>query len=210
MEARERKIVIGVVGESGAGKSTFFEILSDIVLAPPSFIGLIKSSDILEEILSILRQPASRENLQNLPCILAPYFGDGFLSSAVEERILNSNATIIIFDGIRWPSDVRMLRTFPHNFLVYITAISEIRYERLQYRGEKPEERNLSLEKFKKQELASTEVLIHQIGAAANYKIENNGTLDEFEKKVLVFKSNFLVKTIRELYYSGDSTLLTD
>src|SRR3989344_1500453 len=104
MEARERKIVIGVVGENGAGKSTFSKILSDsFIMVPSSFISSIKSSDVLAEVLNILRQPVTRENLQKLPIALAQYFGDGFLSSAVEERMLNSDAKIVIFDGARWP-----------------------------------------------------------------------------------------------------------
>ena len=114
-------------------------------MAPSSFISSIKSSDVLAEVLNILRQPVTRENLQKLPIALAQYFGDGFLSSAVEERMLNSDAKIVIFDGVRWPSDVRMLRTFPHNFLVYIASDLEIRYERLKNREEKLEEKDLSL-----------------------------------------------------------------
>ena len=209
MEARERKIVIGVVGENGAGKSTFSKILSDsFIMAPSSFISSIKSSDVLAEVLNILRQPVTRENLQKLPIALAQYFGDGFLSSAVEERMLNSDAKIVIFDGVRWPSDVRMLRTFPHNFLVYIASDLEIRYERLKNRKEKLEEKDLSLEEFKKQELASTEVLIRQVGAAANYKIRNNGAFEEFRKKVFVFKFNFLVKILEELYPEYYSNLI--
>jgi len=209
MEARERKIVIGVVGENGAGKSTFSKILSDsFIMAPSSFISSIKSSDVLAEVLNILRQPVTRENLQKLPIALAQYFGDGFLSSAVEERMLNSDAKIVIFDGVRWPSDVRMLRTFPHNFLVYIASDLEIRYERLKNRKEKLEEKDLSLEEFKKQELSSTEVLIRQVGAAANYKIRNNGAFEEFRKKVFVFKFNFLVKILEELYPEYYSNLI--
>ena len=177
-------------------------------MAPSSFISSIKSSDVLAEVLNILRQPVTRENLQKLPIALAQYFGDGFLSSAVEERMLNSDAKIVIFDGVRWPSDVRMLRTFPHNFLVYIASDLEIRYERLKNREEKLEEKDLSLEEFKKQELSSTEVLIRQVGAAANYKIRNNGAFEEFRKKVFVFKFNFLVKILEELYPEYYSNLI--
>ncbi len=178
------KLIIGLVGEKGSGKETFGNILKGLI--PQKDIYRIHFSDILIETLDLWDISKTRGNLQ----ILAQYmdkFGTGLLSKAIKKRVENSKAEIIIVDGIRWQSDFEMLKSFQKNLLVYITADLQLRYERTKKRREKAFEEAASFEQFIKEEKAKNETLIPKIGEKADYKIINNGSLEEFKLAVEQF-----------------------
>lgn len=114
-------------------------------------------------------------------------YGEGTLSHAIFERIKNLKADIIIIDGVRWESDVELVRIFPKNYLIYITADLKTRYERLKKRGEKEGEEETTFEQFVSEENAANELLIPKIGKGADFKIENNGSFEELKKEVREF-----------------------
>lgn len=183
------KIIIGLVGEKGSGKETFGNFLKELL--PKKFIDRIHFSDILIETLDLWDVSKTRGNLQ----ILAQHmekFGPGILSRAIKKRVENSKAKIVIIDGIRWESDLKMLRSFPKNLLVYITADLKIRYQRTKIRHEKAFEDAASFEQFFEEEKAKNEILIPKIGKSADRKIINNGSLEEFKINVRDFVKNFL------------------
>src|SRR4051812_31081631 len=111
------KLVIGIVGEKGSGKETFATFLKEII--PDKVIFHARSSDILAETLQIWDLVSTRHNLQQLAIVLDQGFGKGTLTHAVAKRIKDSNADIVVFDGVRWFSDAEMIRSFPENILVY-------------------------------------------------------------------------------------------
>ncbi len=174
--------VLGLVGEKGSGKETFTIFLEE--LAPNKKIAHIRFSDLLKETLEDWSLPQTRENLQKLAVVLNTGFGEGTLSHAICERVKNTQAEIIVIDGVRWDSDVELVRTFDKNFLIYITADLETRFERLKKRGEKQDEETTSFEQFKKEEQAPNEILISQIGSKADFKLENNGSFEELKTKI--------------------------
>lgn len=182
------KIHIGLVGEKGSGKETFVKIIKEIT-------GEVKVmhcrfSDVLKETLIIWGLDLTRKNFQILPQVMRPGYGMDVLSQAVKKRALEAGIEkeIIILDGIRWLEDVQMLRILPNNILVYVTADMLVRYERVKNRKGKAGEQNMTFEQFYSEEKEATEILIPKIGQEnANLKIENNGTLEEFEKKVKEF-----------------------
>lgn len=184
------KIVIGVVGEKGSGKGTFTKLLQEIL--PNKTIEVIRSSDVLKETLKIWGLPETRSNLQKFTVMMEQAFGSGTLSHTVHERILHSQADITIFDGVRWEVDVKMIREFPKNCLVYITADPHIRHERTKARGEKAGEDNATFEEFMEEEKALTEVMIQEIGKEANFTINNNGTLEQYQEQVEQFCQKYL------------------
>ncbi len=179
------KYVIGVVGENGAGKATFTTFLK--AAAAPKNVAFLRFSDVLVQTLNLWGIPLTRSNLQNLAIIMDGQYGKGSVTRATETRIKKKKADVIVVEGVRWKQDVPMIKGFPNSFLVYITADTRVRYERLKARGEKVDEKTKTYEQYLKEEKAGTEVEIPEIGAGADYKIENDGTIDELREKVEKF-----------------------
>lgn len=186
------KYLIGVVGENGAGKDTFTTFLT--AAAAPLIVSKHRFSDILYDTLNSWGLDTTRANLQNLAIIMDKQFGKGTVTRAAKSRIALDTADIVIVEGVRWKTDVPMIRSFDNNFIVYITASPSVRYERMKARGEKIGEKDFTFEQFEHEERAETELQIPEIGAEADYKIENNGSLDEFRKSVEEFFSKQLKK----------------
>ena len=178
------KSVIGVVGEKGSGKGTFTELLKKICPEP---VACVKSSDLLVETLNLWKIPLTRRNLQELAIVMDGAYGEGSLSRAVAERIRNAQERVVVFEGIRWPSDLEMVRSFPGSMVAYVTAPAGIRYERTKKRKEKAGEGDATFEQFMKEEQVATETQIVSIGRSADAKIENLGSKEEFEEKVRGF-----------------------
>lgn len=187
------KLVIGLIGEKGSGKGLFVELLKKLGEKANLYIAAEKSSNILAETLTLWGLPLTRSNLQQLAIIMNAKYGPTTLSDAVKHRINNDfNAKIVMYDGIRWPADVEMIRSFPKNTLVYITAPAEIRYKRTLERHEKAGEGSATFEQFMAEEQVATETQIVEISKQADIRIENIGTREEFEGKVKDFFENFL------------------
>ncbi len=186
----EKKIIIGLIGEKGSGKGTFVDLLSKII--NKNNIVHLKSSMILGDSLDLWNIKKTRENLQKLAIVMDENFGKGTLTNAIYERIKNDKKNIVIYDGIRWQTDVEMIRSFHKNILIYITANPKVRYERLKERKEKIGEENLTFEQFMKEEKAYTEIFISRIGKTADFKIENNYSIEKFKDKVKEFSERYL------------------
>lgn len=180
------KILIGVIGEKGAGKGTFTKLFKSAASSEIS-IANIKSSDILAKTLHMWDIPLTRSNLQQLAIIMDKQYGQGSLSHAIKNEIMNAKEDIIIFEGIRWPSDVEMVRSFPNNIIVAVHATPEIRYERIKLRNEKVGESNASFEQFMEEEKVATETQIVELGKKADVQIDNNAGEGEFAEKVKEF-----------------------
>lgn len=174
-------LIIGLVGEKGSGKETFVNFLKEVT---DKKILHVRFSDILKQTLMLWNLPVTRANLQLLAQVMDNNFGEGSLTKALLEQIKGSDAEIIILDGIRWETDLNLLRKFKSNKLIYITADIKLRFERLKKRGEKEEENTVSFNQFLEEEKAKNELLIAEFGKDADFKIENGGSLKEFREKV--------------------------
>jgi dephospho-CoA kinase len=172
-----KQIVIGLVGEAGAGKDTVADYLKHRYDAT-----LLRFSDPLKQTLSMLVDRPSREDQAWLAMALKERFGKDVLFRMLK-RHMDEDAAIISINGLRYEEDLNFLRTFPNYSLLYITCDPKLRWERSTKRGEKSDD-NASFEKFLEMESRlETERAISEIGAQAEYCIENDSTLEElFEK----------------------------
>jgi dephospho-CoA kinase len=184
---------MGVTGENGSGKGSFSDAL--ISLASGSSIKLtkVKFSDVLFKTLGDWNIPATRSNLQDLALIMEKQYGEGSLTRATAEFVDKIKSDVIIVEGVRWNSDVRMIRSFKANAIVYITASPKIRFERMRKRKEKVGESSLTYKQFLKEDGAKNETYIKKIGKKADFKIENDGSVKDFEKKVGEFYKKFVL-----------------
>lgn len=183
-------IVIGITGEIGSGKDTFSNHFLKI---SKEKVVRMRFSDVLKDTLTMWDLPLTRHNLQYLAVIMDRQYGKGTLTHAVKKRIERQKADIVLLEGIRWKSDVPLIRSFKKNFIVYITTDLKTRFERVKKRAEKVDEKSLTFKRFIIESKAPTETHISDIGRGADIKIENSGTLKEFKEKIeKVYDANFL------------------
>jgi dephospho-CoA kinase len=179
------KMLIGIVGAKGSGKGSFVSLLKEKL--PDHHIEALRFSDILHDTLVLWGGVSStRENLQKL-AVMMNQMGNGTLSRAMRARVLKSLADIVVLDGVRWESDLAMLRSFPKNMLVYVYTSPRIRFERLKARNEKVGEDTMSWEQFDREENALNEASIPEIGKGADVTVINNGTFSELSTAVDAF-----------------------
>ncbi|MBI4142374.1 hypothetical protein HY480_00690 [Candidatus Uhrbacteria bacterium] len=178
-------LVIGLVGEKGGGKGTFVDFFRADVA--PMTVANIRFSDILRETLALWDIPTTRTNLQDLASIMVQRYGTDALAHAMEERIRRTATDVVVLDGIRWEADVALLKRFPNRRLIYITADTPVRFERLRARGENIGDAHAPFTQFLSEERAVTEIAIPRIGAQADLQITNNGSLAEYRSAISTF-----------------------
>lgn len=179
------KLVIGIVGEIGSGKGTFAAFVTEVL--GPRRAARVRFSDVLRDTLTLWNLPHSREHLQALPVAMSTAFGADALTRAVQKRIEDQRADVILIDGVRWPSDVSLIRSFPRNLLVYITAEPQVRYERLKARNENAGEAAATFERFLTEGRAENERYIPRLGATADVRIVNAGSRDDLHRQAHAF-----------------------
>jgi dephospho-CoA kinase len=184
------KMIIGLTGEKGSGKGTFVQILSEIV--SPKKVVRIASSALLAETLAMWNIPKTRRALQDLAIVMNGHYGDGTLTNAVMKRIHDTEADIVVFDGMRWKKDEVAVRQIPSSVIVYITADVATRYDRTRGRNEKVDESTSTLEKFMEEETVATELDIPAIGSRADVQIVNNGTPEELREQIMDMVNKYI------------------
>lgn len=181
------QLVIGLIGEQWSGKDTFAKLIQEMAL--PKKVEIISFSAILTEILnnwSIPSQP--RENRRKLAEFMKKAFDKygNALANIIRQRISNSSSDIVILISLKWYDDVEMVKQFPKNIIVYITATLDNRYRRRQKaKKEQIDYEGESYYRFVLEENDPGDLLVTQIGREqADVKIDNNGTMEEFVEQV--------------------------
>ncbi len=172
------KNVIGLAGAIGSGKTA----ASDHICVKYGAAQL-RYSQILTDVLGRLHLPNERGNLQTLGECLRRSFGDDVVVNAFRKDLEACPADIVVVDGIRYPNEVAMLRTLENNVLLFIDAPEEVRYKRAVARSEKGEA-SLSFKDFVKAGSRETEKQLPEIKKAADYVIENDGTVYSLYSKI--------------------------
>src|SRR3989338_1289494 len=182
-------ILIGLLGEKRSGKGTFVNFLSECVR--PKRVGRVRSVEVLYETLKIWGIDATRMNLTKLAIAMDNAYGNGTLTEVVRQRIAKDNSDIVIFDGVRWLTDEKLIRGFEKNLIIYVTSDAEMRWKRGRAAAEKVGEDKTTFDEFLKEEKAKTEQSIPDIGSRADFKIVNEGTLEDYKKEVRKFCEKF-------------------
>ncbi len=182
----EQKIYIATVAEKGAGKGLFVDILKKLL--PSRRVLMIRSSDFWKQILGVLCKEESRENMDIVATALRGVFhDDGILNVPLKKELQRADADVIILDGLRKPEEVRPIKDMGGN-VVFISAKPEIRFQRRKEHAEKTDEHDMTFEQFVYQDDLPSNRTIRSIGETmADARIENNGTVEEFEMAIKKF-----------------------
>lgn len=167
-----KKTIVGLVGETGSGKDTVAEYLRDNFGAK-----LMRFSDPLKDTLSIYFDKLSKDDQAWLYDVFQERFGADVLSKAIQKRVEDIDAELVIINGLRMPSDYEFMQRFPDSKILYTTAPSELRWKRVATRGEKTDD-DISFEKFQELDRRSTEVHIPEIGSKSDWRIDNTQDLE--------------------------------
>ena len=172
------KKIIGLTGEMGCGKDTFCQFVKENY----ENVFVLKFSDALTDVLKIFFDAIKREDQQWLGSELRERFGKDILVRALIKKAKSIEEGIIIFNGVRKELEIPAIKEIGGK-IIYITGEPKIRWERVKIRGEKADD-DVSFEKFLEMHNAEAELQIPEIGAKADFKIENNGSKEDFHKKV--------------------------
>ncbi|HLD31486.1 MAG TPA: AAA family ATPase [Patescibacteria group bacterium] len=173
------KIIIGLIGEMGAGKSTLTQYLKEKYQA-----DTYRFSTALRNILQRLYLEETRGHLQQLSQILRDTFGQDILSRVVAEDAKNAEKKFIIIEGIRRPADIVCLKDNPGFHLVSLTAEPRIRYERLTKRTENPDDQNKTWEQFQAEAEAEAELQIKAVADLAEASLDNSQTPADLYRQI--------------------------
>jgi dephospho-CoA kinase len=172
------KTIIALSGKMGSGKTAASDFLHEKYGAKQ-----MRFSQILMDVLSRLHVPASRENLQKLGHALRSSVGENVVVDAFKADLEAEDAEIIVVDGVRYPNEVDLVRSFPEGILLFLDAPQKVRYERCVKRGEKGEA-SISFKEFAESEKKPTERHLDEIKKLADFVVENEGPLSELRKRI--------------------------
>jgi len=172
------KLVVGLVGRIASGKGEACKLLERKYGAE-----VYRFSDVLRDVLTRLQVPVTRGSLQVLGNCLRKAFGEDVLVKALQSRIEGSEAKVVVVDGIRYHQELEMVRSFPKNAVLYITAPTKLRFARCKKRGTRGEA-GISYKEFLAAEDRWTERLVYELGAKSDFAVDNSGTLDEFSVRL--------------------------
>lgn len=174
-----KKTILGFVGELSSGKDVSKKYLEDNYGA-----SCHRFSTILRDVLNRLYLPIVRENLQNLSTILRQKFGEDLLAKIIAEDVNNDPHEIIVVDGIRRDADMIYLKQNPGFVLISLEVDPRTRYERLIKRQENADDASKTYEQFIADGKKEAELEIPKVMAEADYKLNNNGTLEDLYKQI--------------------------
>jgi len=174
-----KKTIFGLVGELASGKDVTKKYLEDHYGA-----SCHRFSTILRDVLRRLYLPIVRENLQDLSTVLRQRFGEDLLAKIIAEDVKNDLHEIIVVDGIRRDADIAYLKTLPGFTLLSLEAEAKTRYERLIKRQENADDASKTYEQFLADGKKEAELEIPSVMAKANYKLNNNSTLENLYQQI--------------------------
>jgi len=145
-------------------------------------VFILRFSQPLIEALIIFFGQVKRENQQWLVTALRKKFGNNILGEAIAREIKNIKRGLVILNGVRMWEEFKMIKKFGGK-IIYITADSKIRWQKVRKRGEKKDDK-VSYQKFLKMEKAASEILISEMGRKADFRIENNGSKEDLYRSI--------------------------
>lgn len=173
------KIILGFVGELGAGKTVVCDYLKDKYDS-----NSYRFSDPLRDVLKRVYLEQTRENMQLLSTILRENFGQDLLAKIMASDADQDSGQIVSVDGVRRFPDIEHLQKVDGFYLIYVTADSKTRYNRIILRKQNPGEDQITYEEFLESEKSEADRSIMEVGEKADFKIVNDNSLENLYDQV--------------------------
>ena len=175
--------VVGIVGLPASGKGEFSRI------AVSMGIPVVVMGDVIRKAVEEARLPLTDKNLGGMANRIRAEEGMDAIARRCVPEIRGQDAHIVVVDGIRGDSEVRVFReNFPEFVLVRIDAPFEVRLRRIAGRGRSDD--NLDATALQARDEREQSWGLTRALADAEFRIENDGSLESFIKKTLDFFSS--------------------
>lgn len=169
---------VAFTGMPGAGKSEAVKVAEEMG------IYIIKMGDEVREEAKKRGIKLTDENLGKIADELRKEKGKDIWARKCIEKLKDKD--IVVIDGIRNIEEVEAFRQKIKNFiLVAIHASPKVRYERIAKRGRSDD--SISIEKMKERERRELSWGLGDVIAMADIVIINEGSLEEFRRKIKEF-----------------------
>lgn len=179
MLQKRKKIVLAISGNIAAGKNEAAEYLEKKYKA-----YAYRSSEVLRDILGRMYLPKTRENMQKVSTMIRNYFEEDIISYIASLDLKKIKNRLVAINGARRFSDLERLKKYFKIKLIYIDASPGNRYDRISKRSENSDERKKTFNEFKNDHKREAEKQIKSLRTKADFIIKNDGTLEEFYKKI--------------------------
>lgn len=186
--------VVGLTGTIGSGKSSVKQILLQKFNCYH-----VTLADVIRAEIEKKRGRFNRKTMQDMGNELRRKYGNHILAKLAIEY-LPRDKELIVIDGIRNPAEAEWLRRkFGSDFtLIAVDAPAELRLKFLLNRGEKRDPK--TVEEFKAMDARDRGVGEPEWGQQvdkcleiADYKIINDSTMEELERKVMEIMQKIMV-----------------
>src|SRR4029453_1899749 len=173
-------MIIGLTGKNAAGKGEVAAFLKE------GGFEYFSLSDVLREELQTRKLPITRENLIQIGNELIKTHGAAVLASRILAKLeADKNYA---GDSFRNPREVEMFRTRNNFHLLHVTALPEVRFDRIKARKRESDPTTLKeFERLEAAEAMSADENAQQLdatGALRDVEVENNGTLEDLRERV--------------------------
>jgi len=179
MNSKNKKIIIGLVGEIASGKGAVVDYLVKKYGA-----GSYRYSKILRDILDRVYQDQARKNMNDLSDWLRKKFGEDILSKTLARDIEQDKNKLIVFDGIRRLPELNIFKKIPGFILIRVVGNPKIRYRRFIKRNENPGDDKKTYQQFLKDLKDVSDYEIPKVMQRADYEINNDGDLKNLHKQI--------------------------
>lgn len=173
------KVIFGFTGLMASGKGTAAKYFETKYRAKT-----FRFSTMLRDLLGRLYLETTRDNLIKMSEAIRGKFGEDIMAKVIAGDVERAEGDVIVVEGIRRMADIEYLRKLPNFVLVEIYADIEKRLERMQKRGENPDDATKTMEQFRADHNRSTEITIPEVVSHATEHIDNNGNAKELNQRL--------------------------